>query len=262
MFGNLGASVNGNIFMERFGSDGGVKLDEPDRVKRSSLPGSGPFGLAERPTAGYVTRPADWTARRAKRRIAKAFATAALLPPKPSQEEGGQEVSVDVATDVTIDRPVDVVAAYAADPKNAPEWYANIDSVQWRTEPALNVGARVGFVARFLGRRREYTYEFVDYVPGERLVMRTAEGPFPWRPRACGQRPARPLRARSFVTVANRRASRRLQRRSWRVPCVAPTERTSHRSRGSSNLGDVHAPATVSGPSGSRRELAGQSVRS
>jgi uncharacterized membrane protein len=88
-------------------------------------------------------------------------------------------MTVDVATDVTIDRPLDLVAAYAADPKNAPEWYANIDSVQWKTEPALNVGARVAFVARFLGRRLEYTYEFIDYIPGERLVMRTTEGPFP-----------------------------------------------------------------------------------
>ena len=35
------------------------------------------------------------------------------------------------------------------------------------------------FVARFLGRRIEYTYEVVDLVPGERLVMRTAQGPFP-----------------------------------------------------------------------------------
>ena len=34
-------------------------------------------------------------------------------------------------------------------------------------------------MARFLGRRLAYTYEVVDLVPGERLVMRTAEGPFP-----------------------------------------------------------------------------------
>jgi hypothetical protein len=41
------------------------------------------------------------------------------------------------------------------------------------------VGSRLAFVARFLGRRLAYTYEVVDLVPGERLVMRTAQGPFP-----------------------------------------------------------------------------------
>src|SRR4051812_49183425 len=33
--------------------------------------------------------------------------------------------------------------------------------------------------ARAAGQRLAYTYEIVGYVPGERLVMRTAHGPFP-----------------------------------------------------------------------------------
>ena len=71
------------------------------------------------------------------------------------------------------------MAAFAADPDNATRWYENIESVEWRTPPPLAVGSRLAFVARFLGRRLEYTYEVREHVPGERFVMATQEGPFP-----------------------------------------------------------------------------------
>jgi uncharacterized membrane protein len=88
-------------------------------------------------------------------------------------------VSVDVVVEAVIQRPVETVATYAADPSNAPVWYANIDSIEWLTEPKLETGAKVAFVAQFLGKRLEYTYDFIEVVPGERLVMRTAQGSFP-----------------------------------------------------------------------------------
>jgi uncharacterized protein YndB with AHSA1/START domain len=88
-------------------------------------------------------------------------------------------VAVDVLTEIEIARPRAEVAAYVADPSNAPEWYVNIKAVEWKTPPPVAAGSRVAFVAQFLGRRLAYTYEFVDLVPGERLVMRTTEGPFP-----------------------------------------------------------------------------------
>ncbi|WP_377644627.1 SRPBCC family protein [Oryzobacter terrae] len=86
---------------------------------------------------------------------------------------------VDVQVERVIRSPSDEVATFAGDPTNAPQWYANIRSVQWRTPPPLALGSRMEFVARFLGRRLVYTYEVVDLVPGRRLVMRTADGPFP-----------------------------------------------------------------------------------
>jgi uncharacterized protein YndB with AHSA1/START domain len=88
-------------------------------------------------------------------------------------------MAVDVRTEVVIARPVAEVAAYAGDPTHAPEWYVNISSVDWETPPPIAVGSRMSFVASFLGRRLAYTYEVVEWEPGARLVMRTAEGPFP-----------------------------------------------------------------------------------
>jgi Polyketide cyclase / dehydrase and lipid transport len=87
-------------------------------------------------------------------------------------------VAVDVLTEVVIDRPRATVADFAGDPTNAPRWYANIRSVRWQTPPPVGVGSRMDFVARFLGRTLAYTYEVIEYGP-DRLVMRTAEGPFP-----------------------------------------------------------------------------------
>lgn len=88
-------------------------------------------------------------------------------------------MDVDVVVEALIPYPRDVVASYAGDPSNAPQWYANIVSVRWQTPPPVAVGSRMDFEARFLGRRLSYTYEVVELEPGQRLVMRTAAGPFP-----------------------------------------------------------------------------------
>ena len=88
-------------------------------------------------------------------------------------------MSVDVSSSILINRSRAIVSKYAANPDNAPNWYVNIKVVEWTTSPPVTIGSQIAFVAHFLGRRMAYTYEVVELVPGERLVMRTAEGPFP-----------------------------------------------------------------------------------
>ena len=86
---------------------------------------------------------------------------------------------VDVLTEIMIDKPLDEVVHYAANPDNAPEWYVNIKSAQWKSPRPLSIGSKIAFEAHFLGRKLEYTYEVIELIPKQKLVMRTAEGPFP-----------------------------------------------------------------------------------
>jgi uncharacterized protein YndB with AHSA1/START domain len=82
-------------------------------------------------------------------------------------------------TEIEIERPRAEVSAFAADPTNTAAWYKNITAVEWETPPPAAVGSRIRFSAQFLGRSLDYTYEVRELEPGRRLVMATAQGPFP-----------------------------------------------------------------------------------
>lgn len=86
---------------------------------------------------------------------------------------------IDVVTEMIISKPIKEVSEYAMNPDHAPEWYVNIDSAEWKTPQPLKVGSQIAFKAKFLGRELAYVYEIVELRPKEKLVMKTANGPFP-----------------------------------------------------------------------------------
>ena len=86
---------------------------------------------------------------------------------------------LDVVTEILINRSKKEVAEYAAEPDNAPSWYTNIKSVTWKTPKPLTVHSQIAFEANFVGRRMSYVYEVKEWIPNDKLIMATSEGPFP-----------------------------------------------------------------------------------
>ena len=83
MFGNLGAFVNGNMFMGLFGADVGVKLAPGDATELLVVEGAGPFGPAERPMGGWVALPTALVGTPGGRHwAALALAHVGAMPPK------------------------------------------------------------------------------------------------------------------------------------------------------------------------------------
>ncbi len=81
MFGNLGAFVNGNMFMGLFGPDIGLKLSPADQESVRAA-GGGDYGPPERPMGGFVSLPAAAQPEQVSEWIGAALGYVASMPRK------------------------------------------------------------------------------------------------------------------------------------------------------------------------------------
>jgi hypothetical protein len=88
-------------------------------------------------------------------------------------------MAVDVLTERVIARPLAEVAAFAADPTPGTSLVRQHPVGGVGHAAARDCGLEDVVCGSLSGRRLAYTYEVVELVPETRLVMRTAEGPFP-----------------------------------------------------------------------------------
>jgi uncharacterized membrane protein len=80
---------------------------------------------------------------------------------------------------VEINRPLQEVFSYVANPKNIPEWSNLALEVREETEGQPHQGYRFIAAAKFLGRRLEMPFEVTAYEPNRLYSHRSTGGPFP-----------------------------------------------------------------------------------
>ena len=75
------------MFAGLFGASVGVRLADADRDELAAVPGSGPFGPAERPMGGYLSLPAAWrdSQELAADWVARALTHVGAMPPKKAK---------------------------------------------------------------------------------------------------------------------------------------------------------------------------------
>lgn len=86
---------------------------------------------------------------------------------------------IDVECAVEIARERREVAAFASNPDFLPEWRGSVIRVEWLSPRPVATGAKLEIIATFRGSHIRFLYEVAAFVPRERLVMRTEQGPVP-----------------------------------------------------------------------------------
>lgn len=82
---------------------------------------------------------------------------------------------------VEIERPVEEVFAFLADPASLPRWQSSLIEVRPHARGPLRRGLEVTELRRFLGREMRTTWVCTEHRPARRSVIESDEGPVPFR---------------------------------------------------------------------------------
>jgi hypothetical protein len=80
-----------------------------------------------------------------------------------------------------IERSVEEVFAFLADPVNLPRWQMSLIAVRPHRNGPLRPGVEVTERRQFLGRVMETTWMCTEHSPSRRSVIESDEGPVPFR---------------------------------------------------------------------------------
>src|SRR5215467_8081176 len=82
-----------------------------------------------------------------------------------------------IETSIDIQRPVEAVFAFAADPRNSPQWQGAIKEVHLTPDGPPAVGTKAKQVVSFLGVKLEPTNEITAWEPNRSVSFKGRAGP-------------------------------------------------------------------------------------
>ena len=86
---------------------------------------------------------------------------------------------METITQITMERPADLVFDVVADMSRNPEWQQGMKSCTWTSEPPIRVGSTYDQVAEFLTRKIVTSFEVVEFEPGRKIRIKSVKSTFP-----------------------------------------------------------------------------------
>ena len=80
---------------------------------------------------------------------------------------------------VVVERPIEEVFAFTADPNNDALWQSTTLEAEQTSEGPVGAGATFRNTTKFLGRRFDTSYELTEYEPPREQRYRVTSGPIP-----------------------------------------------------------------------------------